>query len=53
MVEENQKGILSPAYRPGPNSPVQELGVIQFLDWYAALMGRRLQPDAATAIAAE
>ncbi|WP_333684560.1 aromatic ring-hydroxylating oxygenase subunit alpha [Pontibaca methylaminivorans] len=53
VVEENQKGILSPAYRPGPNSPVQELGVIQFLDWYAALMVRRLQPDAAGAIAAE
>ena len=25
VVEENQKGILSPAYEPGPYSPIQEL----------------------------
>ncbi|WP_076650301.1 SRPBCC family protein [Pontibaca methylaminivorans] len=53
VVEENQKRALSPACRPGPNSPVQEPGLIQFLGWYAALMVRRLQPDAAGAIAAE
>ncbi|MEM8700867.1 MAG: Rieske (2Fe-2S) protein, partial [Pseudomonadota bacterium] len=38
-------GICSPAYEPGPYSPVQESGVIQFVDWYAAhletsLLGR-------------
>jgi len=35
IVEENQIGILSPAYEPGPYSPVQESGVIQFIDWYS------------------
>ncbi|MEO1112883.1 MAG: aromatic ring-hydroxylating dioxygenase subunit alpha [Pseudomonadota bacterium] len=45
IVEENQIGICSPAYEPGPYSPVQESGVIQFVDWYAAhletsLLGR-------------
>lgn len=45
IVEENQIGILSPAYEPGPYSPVQESGVVQFIDWYAqnmeaALIGR-------------
>ncbi|MDO5704883.1 MAG: aromatic ring-hydroxylating dioxygenase subunit alpha [Paracoccus sp. (in: a-proteobacteria)] len=34
VVEENQIGISSPAYRPGPYSAVQESGVIQFIDWY-------------------
>lgn len=35
IVEENQIGINSPAYEPGPYSPLQESGVIQFVDWYA------------------
>lgn len=35
IVEENQIGVNSPAYEPGPYSPVQESGVIQFVDWYA------------------
>jgi Rieske 2Fe-2S family protein len=40
VVENNQQGILSPAYRPGPYSAVQESGVIQFVDWYVeALKG--------------
>lgn len=42
VVENNQEGILSPAYRPGPYSPVQESGVIQFVDWYLASLGRTL-----------
>ncbi|MFU8823598.1 aromatic ring-hydroxylating oxygenase subunit alpha [Yoonia sp.] len=49
VVEENQKGILSPAYEPGPYSPIQEEGVIQFIDWYAGLMTRRLTPPSALA----
>jgi Rieske 2Fe-2S family protein len=45
IVEENQIGIKSPAYEPGPYSPAQESGVIQFVDWYSrtlenGLMGR-------------
>lgn len=34
IVEENQRGIASPAYRPGPYSRIQEGGVNQFVDWY-------------------
>lgn len=51
VVEENQKGILSPAYEPGPYSPAQESGVAQFVDWYCAAMARHLAP--APAMAAE
>lgn len=51
VVEENQKGILSPAYEPGPYSKLQEEGVIQFIDWYCDMMESRLTPP--TAMAAE
>ena len=34
VVEENQKGINSPAFVPGPYSTIREDGVIQFVDWY-------------------
>ncbi|MCL4064987.1 aromatic ring-hydroxylating dioxygenase subunit alpha [Pseudomonas sp. GX19020] len=55
VVEENQKGILSPAYEPGPYSPIQEEGVMQFVDWYAGIMTQRLGPVSGTgpALAAE
>ena len=49
VVEENQKGILSPAYEPGPYSTVHEGGVIQFIDWYTGLMAGRLAPRPAMA----
>lgn len=49
VVEENQKGILSPAYEPGPYSTVHEDGVIQFVDWYARLLAERLRPRPAMA----
>ncbi len=42
VVEQNQLGINSPAYEPGPYSDLQESGVIQFVDWYADTMTRRL-----------
>jgi phenylpropionate dioxygenase-like ring-hydroxylating dioxygenase large terminal subunit len=42
VVEQNQLGINSPAYEPGPYSALQESGVIQFVDWYAATMTARL-----------
>ncbi|MER8568654.1 aromatic ring-hydroxylating dioxygenase subunit alpha [Mesorhizobium sp. M0924] len=44
IVENNQLGILSPAYIPGPYSPGQESGVTQFVDWYAAWLERALAP---------
>ena len=40
VVETNQRGILSPAYVPGPYSPEFESGVSQFVDWYANRLGR-------------
>lgn len=49
VVEENQKGILSPAYQPGPYSTAQEMGVIQFVDWYRGLLANRLSPRPAVA----
>ncbi|WP_299814097.1 SRPBCC family protein [uncultured Roseibium sp.] len=42
IVEENQIGINSPAYEPGPYSTTQESGVIQFIDWYARALENRL-----------
>jgi Rieske 2Fe-2S family protein len=49
IVEANQKGINSPAYLPGPYSPVEESGVIQFVDWYADRMNRGFAPHAIAA----
>ncbi|MDD9720539.1 aromatic ring-hydroxylating dioxygenase subunit alpha [Sulfitobacter sp. PR48] len=50
VVEDNQRGINSPAYEPGPYSPIHETGVIGFVDWYCNTMSRRLTP---TQMAAE
>ena len=44
VVEDNQHGISSPAYRPGPYSAIQEAGVIQFVDWYCGMIGARVGP---------
>jgi len=49
VVEQNQKGILSPAYTPGPYSPLHEDGVIQFVDWYKTRMINTLTPKRALA----
>lgn len=49
VVEENQKGILSPAYEPGPYSTLQEEGVMQFVDWYCGVMAGRLDAPAQAA----
>lgn len=51
VVEENQRGINSPAFVPGPYSELQEDGVIQFVDWYCRTMVERLGGN--TAMAAE
>ncbi|SDE58105.1 aromatic ring-hydroxylating oxygenase subunit alpha [Ruegeria marina] len=42
VVENNQRGIQSPAYEPGPYSPTHEGGNIQFTDWYANTMIRAI-----------
>ena len=42
IVEENQIGVSSLAFEPGPYNSVHENGVIQFVDWYAGAMERGL-----------
>ncbi|NHB78550.1 aromatic ring-hydroxylating oxygenase subunit alpha [Rhodobacter calidifons] len=49
VVEQNQLGILSPAYEPGPYSTIHEEGVIQFIDWYCGTLSGRLAPEPALA----
>ncbi|MCG7492642.1 SRPBCC family protein [Thalassobius sp. Cn5-15] len=51
VVEDNQQGINSPAYTPGPYSPTHESGVIQFVDWYTAQLTRTM--TGRTLVAAE
>ena len=36
IVAENQIGVSSPTYDPGPYSVAHESGVSQFLDWYVS-----------------
>ncbi|WP_447927414.1 aromatic ring-hydroxylating oxygenase subunit alpha [Vreelandella sp. EE27] len=38
LAEENQRGINSKAYQPGPYSETYEFGVIDFVNWYAERM---------------
>ncbi|MBL3703974.1 Rieske 2Fe-2S domain-containing protein [Sulfitobacter sp. BDSS02] len=44
VVEDNQTGINSPSYEPGPYSSIQETGVNQFVNWYCNTLGSRLDP---------
>lgn len=53
LVERNAEGIRSPAYEPGPYSPVHEAGVIQFVDWYCGSLARGLKGQTAKLKAAE
>lgn len=43
IVEENARGIGSPAYEPGPYCARDEGGVVQFVEWYSSAMQRRLE----------
>ena len=52
VVENNQRGIQSPAYIPGPYSPTHEGGNIQFTNWYADTMIRGIT-GGVTPVAAE
>lgn len=42
LVEETFRGVSSPSYIPGPFSEISESGVCQFVDWYCAIMKRKL-----------
>jgi Rieske 2Fe-2S family protein len=44
IVEENQIGVSSPVFEPGPYSAPHEGGVMQFVDWYADFLERALDP---------
>ena len=50
LVERVQRGVRSPAYRPGPYAPIEEEGVIQFVDWYAGTLRRRIGEHLADAM---
>ena len=45
LVERSQRGVSSPAYKPGPYSRVEEEGVMQFIDWYTSVLLTRLKPN--------
>lgn len=49
VVEDNQRGVSSPAYVPGPYSPVHEASVRGFVDWYCETIGPRLLPASVAA----
>lgn len=53
LVERNAEGIRSPAYEPGPYSPVHESGVMQFVDWYCGSLEKRLSGQTSKLRAAE
>lgn len=48
VVEDNQFGINSPAYEPGPYSVGAESGVNQFVEWYCNFSEKALTGDRAT-----
>jgi Rieske 2Fe-2S family protein len=43
IVAENQIGVSTPLYAPGPFAEPQETGVRQFVDWYCASLRARLE----------
>ena len=47
LAEENQRGINSTAYQPGPYSKTYEFGVINFLDWYSERLLNNLGEESA------
>ncbi|QXI31060.1 aromatic ring-hydroxylating oxygenase subunit alpha [Pseudomonas vanderleydeniana] len=50
LVEGAQVGVTSPAYTPGPYSPLIETGVNQFVDWYCELLTRRISESLPIAV---
>jgi glycine betaine catabolism A len=51
IVHENQIGMNTPTYEPGPFSHVEESGVGQFVDWYCRRLEDRLSTEALTDVA--
>ncbi len=48
LAEENQRGVNSRAYEPGPYSPTFEFGVVEFVAWYAERMQANLAEHGGT-----
>lgn len=46
FAENNQRGIVSPGYRPGPYSPTAESLTLRFVDWYCARAARYIEEAA-------
>ena len=46
LAEENQRGINSKSYQPGPYSETFEFGVIDFVNWYSERMLENLGQSA-------
>jgi Rieske 2Fe-2S family protein len=46
VCQENQLGVNSPSYDPAPYSPIQEAGVMQFVNWYRTHLVARLSEAA-------
>ncbi|PKG98875.1 SRPBCC family protein [Paraglaciecola sp. MB-3u-78] len=42
LVENNQRGVNSIAYQPGPYSETYEFGVINFIDWFSHSMQKNI-----------
>lgn len=51
IVRENQIGMNSPTYEPGPLSAITENGVSQFVDWYCSRMQQQLAGEELTHVA--
>jgi stachydrine N-demethylase len=47
LVARAQRGVTSPAYRPGPYSPSEEDGVMQFIAWYRDRLSRAAKSPSA------
>ena len=43
LCEDNQRGVMSPAYSPGPLSPLKEESVEKFIRWYLTTMQDMIQ----------
>jgi glycine betaine catabolism A len=50
IVHENQIGMNSPSYEPGPFAAPQEGGVSQFVDWYCSRLQQRLAAQPASSV---
>ncbi|WP_413208054.1 aromatic ring-hydroxylating oxygenase subunit alpha [Rhodospirillum sp. A1_3_36] len=52
LAEENQRGVHSPAYEPGPYSEISEFMAINFIAWYRGQLAQFLSGDETSIIRA-